>query len=92
MITQILIKEDKDLAISNNYGDTEPFNSAIKAQLFSNFEYQALTGLDNQLIVKRKLRNHTRKYWQNLPFFKFSITEPIFEYIYPIFNKPKIFF
>ncbi len=29
MITQIIINEDKDLHISNNYGDVEPFNSAV---------------------------------------------------------------
>ena len=69
MITQIIINEDKDLHISNNYGDVEPFNSALKVQIFYPV-YQTVNGLDNRLISRRLLRNHIRKYWHNLPYNK----------------------
>ena len=100
MITQIIINEDKDLHISNNYGDVEPFNSALKIQMFYPV-YQAINGLDNQLISRRLLRNHTsrrllrnhtRKYWHNLPYNKTNIKWVVNEYLFSIFNKPKNIF
>lgn len=91
MITQIIINEDKDIHISNNYGDVEPFNSALKIQMFYPV-YQAITGLDNQLISRRLIRNHTRKYWHNLPYNKINIKWVVNEYLFSIFNKPKNIF
>ena len=87
MITQIIINEDKDLHISNNYGDVEPFNSALKVQIFYPV-YQTVNGLDNRLISRRLLRNHIRKYWHNLPYNKTNIKWVVDEYIFAIFNKP----
>lgn len=77
MITQIIINEDKDFSITNNYGDVEPFNSALKTQLFNikamiDF-MDSLNGFDESLAKKRLLRNHTRKYWNYLPYNKFII-------------------
>lgn len=91
MITQILIKKDKDFSISNNYGDVEPFNSDLKAQLFQ-LKYEAVDGLSNELIIKRLLRIHTRKYWNNLPYTKFLIPNAVGGYLFGIFNKPKNIF
>ena len=91
MITQIIINEDKDIHISNNYGDIEPFNSALKTQMFYPV-YQTVNGLDNRLISKRLLRNHIRKYWHNLPYNKTNIKWVVDEYIFAIFNKPKNIF
>lgn len=91
MITQIIINEDKDLHISNNYGDVEPFNSALKVQIFYPV-YQTVNGLDNRLISRRLLRNHIRKYWHNLPYNKTNIKWVVDEYIFAIFNKPKNIF
>ena len=88
MITQVIINEDKDLRISNNYGDVEPFNSALKVQIFYPV-YQTVNGLDNRLISRRLLRNHIRKYWHNLPYNKTNIKWVVDEYIFAIFNKPK---
>lgn len=91
MITQIIINEDKDIHISNNYGDVEPFNSALKVQIFYPV-YQTVNGLDNRLISRRLLRNHIRKYWHNLPYNKTNIKWVVDEYIFAIFNKPKNIF
>ena len=91
MITQIIINEDKDLHISNNYGDVEPFNSALKVQIFYPV-YQTVNGLDNRLISRRLLRNHIRKYWHNLPYNKTNIKWVVDEYLFAIFNKPKNIF
>ena len=91
MITQIIINEDKDIHISNNYGDIEPFNSALKTQMFYPV-YQTVNGLDNRLISRRLLRNHIRKYWHNLPYNKTNIKWVVDEYIFAIFNKPKNIF
>lgn len=91
MITQIIINEDKDLHIFNNYGDVEPFNSALKVQIFYPV-YQTVNGLDNRLISRRLLRNHIRKYWHNLPYNKTNIKWVVDEYIFAIFNKPKNIF
>lgn len=91
MITQIIINEDKDIHISNNYGDVEPFNSALKVQIFYPV-YQTVNGLDNRLISRRLLRNHIRKYWHNLPYNKTNIKWVVDEYLFAIFNKPKNIF
>ena len=91
MITQIIINEDKDIHISNNYGDIEPFNSALKAQMFYPV-CQTVNGLDNRLISRRLLRNHIRKYWHNLPYNKTNIKWVVDEYLFAIFNKPKNIF
>ena len=101
MITQIIINEDKDIHISNNYGDIEPFNSALKTQMFYPV-YQTVNGLDNRLISRRLLsnrlisrrllRNHIRKYWHNLPYNKTNIKWVVDEYLFAIFNKPKNIF
>ena len=91
MITQIIINEDKDLHISNNYGDVEPFNSALKVQIFYPV-YQTVNGLDNRLISKRLLRNHIRKYWNNLPYLKIMAREPVNTYLFECFNNHKNIF
>ena len=91
MITQIIINEDKDLHISNNYGDVEPFNSALKVQMFYPV-YQAITGLDNQLISTRLLKNYTRTRWNNLPYNKFLIPNAVGMYLHKIFSNPKNIF
>jgi hypothetical protein len=96
MITQIIIKEDQDFGISNNYGDVEPFNSALKAQLFNHvslIDYMSsLNGFDTSLAKKRLLKNHIRKYWNNLPYQKFIIRNTVTEFLFHIFNKPKNIF
>lgn len=95
MITQILIKEDKDFSISNNYGDVEPFNSALIAQIFN---VKAMTnfidslGLSGRIVRKRVLKNYTRIYWNNLPYTKFLIPNAVGGYLFGIFNKPKNIF
>ena len=91
MITQIIINEDKDIHISNNYGDIEPFNSALKTQMFYPV-YQTVNGLDNRLISKRLLRNHIRKYWNNLPYLTIMAREPVNTYLFECFNNHKNIF
>lgn len=92
MITQILIKEDKDFSISNNYGDVEPFNSALKAQIFHYLDLITSDGIDPILKAKRNINYHTRKYWNNLPYTKFLIINSVSGYLFLNLNKPKNIF
>lgn len=92
MITQILIKKDKDFPISNNYGDVEPFNSALNSQIFHYLDLITSDGIDPILKAKRNIKNHTRKYWNNLPYTKFLIINAVSGYLFLNFNKPKNIF
>lgn len=67
MITQIIIKEDRDLGISNNWGQPEPFQSAVKAQMFNPLPFDAIDDLSNQRIINSTFIKHIRQKWNNLP-------------------------
>lgn len=92
MITQIIIKEDRDLGISNNWGQPEPFQSAVKAQMFSHVPFEPIDDLTNRHIINRKLRNYIRNKWQNVPYMKIGTSEPVNNCLFTIFNKSKINF
>jgi len=89
MITQIIINEHRDLGISNNWGQPEPFQSAVKIQMFSPLPFEAIDALTNRHIINRKLRNYVRNKWQNVPYMKIVTSEPVNDYLFTIFNKPK---
>lgn len=95
MITQIIINEDKDFSISNNYGLPEPFNSALIVQIFNikpTIELINSLGISGTLVRKRVLKNYTRTRWNNLPYNKFLIPNAVGGYLFDIFNKPKNIF
>jgi hypothetical protein len=96
MITQILIKEDKDFSISNNYGDVEPFNSALIAQMLNIKAtiafIDSLNGFNESLAKKKLFKIYTRKYWNNLPYTKFLIPNTVMGCLFHMYNKPKNIF
>ena len=75
MITQIIIKEDRDLGISNNWGQPEPFQSAVKAQMFSHVPFEMINKLDPSIIIKQKFIQHIRRKWNNVPRFNFRLLD-----------------
>lgn len=86
MITQIIINEQRDLGISNNNGDVEPFNSALKAQLFHYLDLITSDGIDPKLKAKRKIKTHIRKQWNYLPYNKFLIPNIVVGYLFRHFH------
>jgi hypothetical protein len=96
MITKLIINDYQMFDISKNHGYTEPFKLAVCIQMFNHVDMidymPSLNGLDTSLAKKRLFRNHTQKYWNNLPYQKIIIPDIVSEYLYRIFNKPKNIF
>lgn len=94
MITQIIINKykDKDIHIYDNYGDVEPFKSALKMQFVDDvslIEYlYFFTGYSKRITFTI----HHQKHWDNILRKKFIIPRTVSEYLFSIFNKPKNIF